>query len=325
MSQSAAIAQIMLNSFAAMTKVFIVASVGFISALYPRNDPYLSSQALKYVSKISNNICLPALIISSIGSGLSFALLSRMGILILFSMFTSMTSYFLAATIGKWIDNNSSLYISIYVAIASPNIVSLPLMVLQTLCNQSIVNADYDGDSIQCFTESSTMIFIYSIGWHLVYWSYGFPLLQSLQTRYLSHSTKAKNISLKVSQRVSYGALPTSAGGSDDETRENIHESDEHIVTEIETKDTSHATLSKLPTDPLSSSTVEKKDDMTLILRIQKFSINVLLSPVMVSIYIGVFIGLVTPLRVLMFQSMSPVRPLGDALTTIGKLEVHRI
>ena len=191
-------------------------------------------------------------------------------------------------------------------------------MVLQTLCNQVIVSADYDGDSIQCFTESSTMIFIYSIGWHLVYWSYGFPLLQSLQTRYLSHSTKAKNTSTKSVQRVSYGALPTSAGGSDD-NRECIHKPDEHDAPDvIETKDNNRTILSKLPTDPMSSSTVEKKDDITLILRIQKFSMNVLLSPVMVSIYIGVFIGLVTPLRVLMFQSMSPLRPLGDALTTIG-------
>ena len=62
----------------------------------------------------------------------------------------------------------------------SPNAISLPIMVMQTLCEQPIVNADFNDDSSVCFAEASSLLFVYSIGWHLMFWSYGFPKLKSL-------------------------------------------------------------------------------------------------------------------------------------------------
>jgi predicted permease len=166
--QVSAISNVIINAFGAMSKVAIIAAVGYYFALYPKSDPYFSPKSLKYVSKISNSVCLPALIISSIGSGLSLALLSRMSMLIIFSIFTSIISFSLAATLGKMIDGKSNLYLPLYIAIASPNIVSLPLMILQTMCDEAIINADYSNDSIKCFNESSSMIFVYSIGTYYI-------------------------------------------------------------------------------------------------------------------------------------------------------------
>jgi hypothetical protein len=51
---------------------------------------------------------------------------------------------------------------------------------MKSLCEDEIVNADYNSRSDLCFQEVSSMMFIYSIGWHLVYWSYGVPMLKTL-------------------------------------------------------------------------------------------------------------------------------------------------
>jgi predicted permease len=263
----------MLDAFGAMTKVAIVAGVGYSCALFPRANPYLSPEALKYISKLSNDVFLPALIITSIGLGLSVELLSRMGILVLFSIFTSIFSYFLAATVGKLIDGNlSNLYVAIYVAIASPNIISLPLMILQTLCGQNILNSDYNGDSSKCFADASSMVFIYSIGWHIVFWSYGFPLLQSLDAVQIQSDNRIIQtpslISLIISGNISFQNLLERSVSN----RAAIHKWIEEVV----------------------------------------------LSRLMISIYIGIFIGLIKPLQDLMFNEMSPLKPFGDAMITLG-------
>jgi hypothetical protein len=77
-------------------------------------------------------------------------------------------------------EDNTRLYTAISVAIASPNVVSFPLMVMDTLCKQSEqIQQDFD-DAESCFVEMTSMIFVYSIGWQAVFWGYGFPILQTL-------------------------------------------------------------------------------------------------------------------------------------------------
>lgn len=51
---------------------------------------------------------------------------------------------------------------------------------MQTLCEDGRVNGEFTNGSSECFDEATSMLFVYSIGWHLMFWSYGFPLLKSL-------------------------------------------------------------------------------------------------------------------------------------------------
>jgi len=79
MATREAIVSVLFTSFSAMAKISIVSAVGFMCAKYPQNEPLLPLTALKYLSRISNIIFLPSLIVDSLGSSLSFALLQRIG------------------------------------------------------------------------------------------------------------------------------------------------------------------------------------------------------------------------------------------------------
>lgn len=77
-------------------------------------------------------------------------------------------------------ENNDVLYKSSLVCVGSPNGISLPIMVMASLCENSDVNADYNGDADECFEEASSMMFIYIIPWFLFFWSYGYATLSSI-------------------------------------------------------------------------------------------------------------------------------------------------
>lgn len=56
----------------------------------------------------------------------------------------------------------------------------MPLLVMQTMCESTVVNKDYSNDPKECFQEATAMMFVFSIGWHIVFWSYGYGQLASL-------------------------------------------------------------------------------------------------------------------------------------------------
>ena len=182
MLDDAAIKSVALVSLSAMVKIFLISLVGIICSKFPREAPLLPVAALKMLSRLSNLVLLPALIIVSLGSALSLAMVRRMAILILFCVLTNLVSYSIAFTLGAYIfeKKNRDLFTAASVAIGSPNAISFPLMLMQTLCEQPLVNAQYMGNSSQCMAEANSMLFVFSIGWHIMFWSYGFPMLETL-------------------------------------------------------------------------------------------------------------------------------------------------
>jgi len=68
------------------------------------------------------------------------------------------------------------------VAASSPNCIALPLLVCSTLCEQNNVNLEYQSNSATCFNDAKAMIFVYAIGWHTLFWSFGMSRLSELQT-----------------------------------------------------------------------------------------------------------------------------------------------
>ena len=163
------IASVIVTSFVAMMKVFCVTVVGIYIALYPKDQPYLPSVSLQNLSRLCNKIFLPCLIVSSLGSSLTPRSLSMLSILILFAIINMTLSYILALSLGKYLNNerNENVFDSMVVAISAPNAISLPIMIMSTLCEQPMVNADFDGSIIQCNSEATSMLFVYSIGWYV--------------------------------------------------------------------------------------------------------------------------------------------------------------
>jgi len=253
-----------LTCMSAMAKIFIVGCVGVACAKYPASSPLLPKAALQYFSRISNLIFLPALIVSSLGSGLSVPLLARYSKLILFSLLMELISYICAFSFGKLLieKNNELLYVAVAVAIGSPNAISLPLMVTETICEQAIVSNEY-GSSDNCVKEANSMLFVYSIGWHLVFWSYGYPTLSSLRNKHEGIAVDA----------------------------------DANTVT---------------ATSPSNKSWSQKWTER------KAWFLKVVLSPSMVAIYIGCFVGLIEPLQRALWKDFTVLRPFGS-----GKPHTH--
>jgi hypothetical protein len=253
---------VMLNALAAMTRIFLVGSVGYLAAKYPLADPFLSPTAMKNLSRLCTYVLIPPLIIASLGSSVNIESISTMSVLVLFSLITTGISFFLANTVGAFIQNGEAtpqMSVAINIAIASPNIIAFPLIILQTMCGQTQLNQDFDHSEVVCFTSGTSMLFIYSIGWNLTFWSYSFPLLMTLDSTYLPSK-------LTLKERV----------------------------------------LGYIHSDTLW-------DDMT------SWCTTVLLSQNMVAIYIGLFIGLIAPLRLQIFGHNTALSPLGAAIQTLGE------
>lgn len=95
--------------------------------------------------------------------------------------------------VGKYTINDECMKIAMSVAMFSPNAISMPIMVMQSLCEQVIINHDYDDNSKLCYSEASSMLFVYSIGWHILFWSYGFNQLKRIPTIIAKYNNDNKN------------------------------------------------------------------------------------------------------------------------------------
>jgi predicted permease len=270
---------IMLNAFAAMTKIFLISAVGIFLAKYPAKDPMLPAIMIKYLSKLVNNVFIPCLIINSLGSAITAELLQRIGVLVLFCFVANAISYFFGYTVGRLLHGRSddAMFIALTVAIGSPNATSLPIMVMQTMCDESYVKADYGDNYQQCYDEANSMLFVYAMGWHLMFWSYGFPKLKAIKKRfYPDHS-------------VSSGEIV--------DINDGIAESQYFYLNDILTK--------------ISF----RKNKIAFC----DWLMTIFLTPAMIAIFVGVAIGLIPFTQLMMFKEMSLLRPLGSAITTLGE------
>lgn len=155
-------------------------------------------------------------------------------------------------------------------------------MVMQTLCEDDRVNAEFAHNSSVCFQEASSMMFVYSIAWFLMFWSYGFPLLKSLSNDHIKNKERAIEVVVVPAQQ----SVPIT------------NRWDKNVIDYVH------------------------RIGGTFSLEWMK---SVLLSPSMVAIFIGLFIGLVPALQQGLFNPRGgdlfhgTFRPLGSAIVTLGE------
>jgi hypothetical protein len=121
----------------------------------------------------------------------------------------------------------------------------MPIMIMQTLCEQDIVNIDYNNDPNKCYDAATGMLFLYSTGFHAVYWTFAARKL----------------------------------------------------------REASASTLSQSQLDHDLFSTVK----------------HVLSTPALIGVYLGIVIGLISPLRYGLFESESLIRSVGSSIKTLGQ------
>lgn len=67
------------------------------------------------------------------------------------------------------------------VAVGTPNQLSLPIMVMLSMCKSSVVNADFENDGDICGEVAMSYLFIYAMGFYVSFWGYGYGQLASLK------------------------------------------------------------------------------------------------------------------------------------------------
>lgn len=259
-SEMSMISAIMLSSLGSMMKILFISIAGVLSAKYPSSDPILPASALKGLARLNNLTLLPCLIVFSLGATLTPALLVKIGILILFCAMNYSLSYVVALTVGRTLHekDNEELFVSVLVAICNPNAVALPILLMQGICQNPIVNQDFNYNEGACADLATSMIFVYITGWFIMFWGFSFPLLQ-----------KRKETQIR-----------------DEDGKESLAN--------------------------LSNSYFSQGSKMIPVLK------QIFLSPSMIAIYIGLLIGIVTPLQRLIFTKQPPGLPFGDSISVIG-------
>jgi predicted permease len=136
---------------------------------------------IRHISRFSNLVLIPCLTVGNIGAFISLKLFLKVGILVPIAIATNLMSMGIGRIFKFLHEDDPKLFRASLLTISSPNSISMPIMVMQSLCEQPAVNADFDDDSTICFSHSTALLFIYSIGFHILYWSYVFPSFEELQ------------------------------------------------------------------------------------------------------------------------------------------------
>ena len=116
---SSSTSEIMLTASKAMFKIFLVVSAGILGS----KAGILQQTSLSLIAKLSNNLLLPCLIVSSLGVAISVESLQRLSIMVLFSFIVNCVSYLVMQLIGRYIMGTSDkiLLSALTVAASSPN------------------------------------------------------------------------------------------------------------------------------------------------------------------------------------------------------------
>jgi len=277
------------SSATAMMKLLLISIVGIISARYPKNEPILPPSSLRYLSRLSNIVLTPCLILSSLGGTINFELFQRIGILTLFCFIINILSFLLCDYVGYYIhgesngNRESELYITIRTAVGNGNAISLPILVMQILCEDKLINHDYNDDAGQCYHEASSMIFVYMIMWFVMFWGYGFPTLQQLKY-YQDNNTS------KISKNQTNANLLETNGNIGNmlmKMKENLLETWHYLL---------------IP-----------ENQHYLFDKIQRIVYN----PAMIAVMISLCIGFISPIQQLLFTGSLSV--VGASIETIGQ------
>ncbi|KAG5188507.1 hypothetical protein JKP88DRAFT_304328 [Tribonema minus] len=126
------------------------------------------------MGRLCNWLFLPGLVCASMGANLSTSLLLEYSPLLVADTVIRAISWVVITACEKLLPVEPRLFKAVKIAVLFCNVGSIPLLYMESLCDQDIVNADYDGSASECFAAATSMIFVYLITWHIWFYSWGF-------------------------------------------------------------------------------------------------------------------------------------------------------
>jgi predicted permease len=171
----------------------------------PHNAPFLPTSQVGMVARFTFHTFTIPLIYGTIATAVTVESVGNYWSLIAGSWVVLAVSYVVATLLHRWFlpIANRRDFVALRVAVAFPNIVSLPILIFPSLCefpvmyegyavggpssgDNSDAGTDAENDSAdlrrECVAQSTTMIFCYFFAWSLAFWSFGNPQLLNAAT-----------------------------------------------------------------------------------------------------------------------------------------------
>lgn len=273
--------------------VCILSIAGVVFAKYgPNGQPILDLPALQSLARMCSNLFLPALSFTRIGAQMSVENLKTAWPAFIWSPFNVLLCYSVALVFRAIARPPPGLQREFVAACTLGNAVALPLVLTEVLSNMTIIK-EVDPDALE---KSQLLIFAHSVGYSILIWVWGESYLdygdESKFARHGQNETKEE-------QQPSLGEGSGAGEGA---------------ITDVE----GH------PHPPLGSAVDEGGTDgmRTRLGNTLQLVLRSLLKPTVAACILGLFFGLIDPLRVFTFKSTSPVRFVIAGLEVIGSASV---
>ena len=319
------------SALSAMAHVFLICAVGFAGALYPKAAPILSKSSLQALGKVLTTIAFPAAIIYGMGSNISVPVLRDLWVILLWSFFNLAVSFALSWPAFKLLRLPPPLPAVFTACITFPNCVALPLVMIASLCDTPVLQGLAD-----CQAQVLGRCFMYLLPWNMLFWTSGFHIFNNADVAELDRPEGSEAPAVAANEEP-----PSSSSGPvvDPSQQHQSHYSAAAKQTvELQSnpspqRDSSEACPPELqsPSRPESVHVTESHTALfphcdnkvgavatAPAVGFAAAAKRAFLNPCMLSMPVGLLIGLAEPLRVNLFERPSVLRPMGGALKSLS-------
>ena len=302
---SSTIGSVIAASATANAKVFAIGIVGLLSTKFPRDAPFIPPKFVDTFARINFYLFMIPLYYSSLAS-IKIEELKTLWIVPLSAIVVIFLSYLIATVLGYLpcfrLYRDSSTFNVLRVATAFPNIIALPILIFPCICEYPIAYEAFgsnkddmvinNGTTMtssdmyeQCVAKSSSMIFLYFLGFNVTFWTFGAPKLMQ---------SKKKQTKMMNSQDIETTHDDTDESYSEKKNSQDIHMEDDKMMD-------------------------QKVRERNKIRNCWVGMKQAIISPGFIAMILGTLTAFISPLQRALFQQGGSLRFLGGALEGLGQ------
>ena len=321
-------------SASSMLCLVLICIIGGLGAIYPSGQPMFAPNARRDMGFMTVNLALPCLCISSIGSTLHGKELSVVWDLLLWSFANIAGGGSIALAVSRsFLHLKSEAEAAFCMAGAFGNSLSLPILMMVTLCRQDVVLKHFS-DAEQCTTISYAYLMTYVIVFQMCLYGIASPLLQ----RTVKRANEERSTTMRHPFEL---VLPTElikaprkvdiqdceSGGSIEMVRSSIgpgtlpcgstDSEDDGVLKEATMVADNRSTEISRGPDVEKSGDQGHPEETILVSILRSFRTPPIAGPV-----VGIAIGLCRPLSNALFRGNSLLAAAGTAMMTLGDIGV---
>ena len=301
----------------AMLRVLLVGLVGMLAARFPRRpQPLLHESARRDVGGLMINLAWPAMALATVGKTISPDTLNEAWPVAVWAMAHIALGAVVCGAIARVTRVQADFRPAFTVAGSFVNSAALPMLVMETLCEQPQLVSDLPNKE-ECVSTSFGYIMTYTAVWSLFMFLFAVPYLQASHQK---HHVKARGGAAKrpaavsaIADEVELRVVSTGLELAVDEKRT----AGEDPEQEVDGAD--HRAVATVPSKPEEGEEGGVADHEVKAVSYWTHVRGALLSPPIVATVIGIIVGMITPLSDALFRGQGVARALGGTFETIAQ------